>query len=83
MGKKIWFSIDPRNFGSDTIVHTTYVRTYVVRPPLYVSRGDILDFKHLARVNFYVSHVDNRERARARDRKHRRPICLDEKHEIF
>ena len=39
-------SIDPRSFGSGKIVRTTYVSTYIVRPPLCVSRGEILHFKH-------------------------------------
>ena len=39
-------SIDPRNFGTDKIVRTTYVRTYIVRPPLCVSKSEILHFKH-------------------------------------
>ena len=77
MGKKIWLSIDPRNFGTDKIVRTTCVRTYIVRPPLCLSISS-------TRVNFYVYiDVDNREKARARDKKHRRPICLEEKQEIF
>ena len=31
MSKKIWFSMHPRNFGSDKIVHT------YIRPPLHVA----------------------------------------------
>ena len=40
MGKKIWLSMYSRNFGSEKIVCT------FVRPPLHVSRGEILHFKH-------------------------------------
>ena len=29
MGKKIWSSMHPRNFGSEKIFRTGYVRTYV------------------------------------------------------
>ena len=36
MGKKIWLLMHPRNFGSEKIV----------RPPLHVSRGEILHFKY-------------------------------------
>ena len=39
MGKKIWLSMNPRNFGSRKIT-----RTYV--HPLHVSRGEILHFKY-------------------------------------
>ena len=54
MGKKIWF----------TYWHsTTYVRTYV-HPPLHVSQGEILHFEDS---DVYID-VDNRERARARDK---------------
>ena len=42
MGKKIWLSMHPINFGSKKIVRT---RQYV-RIPLHVSRGGILHFKH-------------------------------------
>ena len=49
MGKKIWLSMDPRNFGSEKIVCTTNVRPYV-RPPGHVSRGEVLQFKY-ARVS--------------------------------
>ena len=42
MGKKIWLSMHPRNFGSEKIVRT---RPYV-RPPIHVSRGEILHFKY-------------------------------------
>ena len=43
MGKKIWLSMRSRNFSFDKIV-----RTYV-HPPLHVSRGETLHFKHPAR----------------------------------
>ena len=36
----MWLSMYPRNFGSEKIVCT------YVRPPLHVSRGEILHFKH-------------------------------------
>ena len=39
MGKKIWLSMHPRNFGSDKIIPYG-------RPPNYVSRGEILHFKY-------------------------------------
>ena len=95
----------PRNFGSEKVVRTEYVRPYV-RP---LSRDEILHFKHtrvlaLNRIasqtfrdknnnsksdsffplnlNVYID-MDNRERARARDKKQRRPISLEEKHENF
>ena len=42
MGKKIWLSMHPINFGSKKIVRT---RQYV-RIPLHVSQGGILHFKH-------------------------------------
>ena len=97
MGKKIWLSMHPRNFGSVKIVCTTNVRPYV-RPPGHVSRGEVLHLKY-ARVsavnrivtrtftdkkqqqqqqqsrfflslNFYVYiDVDNRERAKATNKK--------------
>ena len=96
MGKKIWLSMHPRNFGSEKIVCTTNVRPYV-RPPGHVSRGEVLHFKY-ARVSavnrvatrtftdkkqqqqqqsrFFLSlnfnvyiDVDNRERARATNKK--------------
>ena len=41
MGKENWVSKNPRNFGSDKISVITYVS-----PPLHVSRGEILHFKH-------------------------------------
>ena len=49
MGKKIWLSMHPRNFGSEKIVCTTNVRPYV-RPPGHVSRGEVFHFKY-ARVS--------------------------------
>ena len=49
MGKKIWLSMHPRNFGSEKIVCTTNVRPYV-RPPGHVSRGEVLHFEY-ARVS--------------------------------
>ena len=96
MGKKIWLSMHPRNFGSEKIVCTTNVRPYV-RPPGHVSRGEVLHFKY-ARVSavnrvatrtftdkkqqqqqqsrFFLSlnfnvyiDVDNRERAKATNKK--------------
>ena len=97
MGKKIWLSMHPRNFGSEKIVCTTNVRPYV-RPPSHVSRGEVLQFKY-ARVSavnriatrtftdekqqqqqqqsrFFLSlnfnvciDVDNRERAKATNKK--------------
>ena len=93
MGKKIWLSLHPRNFGSEKIVCTTNVRPYV-RPPRHVSRGEVLHFKY-ARVSavnriatrtftdkqqqqrrFFLSlnfnvylDVDNRERAKATNKK--------------
>ena len=42
MSKKIWLSMHSRNFGSDKIVLT------YVRPPLLLSRGETLHFKHPA-----------------------------------
>ena len=74
-----------RKFGSKKIVRT---RTYV-RAPLHVSRGEILHFRYpcvsavnadsFFRLNSNVFiDVDNRERARARDKKQRRPILLVE-----
>ena len=42
MGKKIWLSMHPRNFGSEKIVRT---RPYV-RLPLHVNRVEILHFKY-------------------------------------
>ena len=39
MSEKIWFPTHPRNFGSEKN------RPYL-RPPLHVSRGEILHFKH-------------------------------------
>ena len=42
MGKKNWLSMHPRNFGSEKIVRK---RPYV-RPPIRVSRGEILHFKY-------------------------------------
>ena len=44
MGKKIWYSMHPSNFGSEEIVRTG-VRPYL-RPPVHVSRDPILHFKH-------------------------------------
>ena len=41
MGKKIWLSMHPRNFGSEKIVRTS-VNTSI----LHVSRGEILHFKY-------------------------------------
>ena len=97
MGKKIWLSMHPRNFGSEKIVCTTNVRPYV-RPPRHVSWGEVLHFKY-ARVSavnriatrtftdkqqqqqqqqrrFFLSlnfnvhlDVDNRERAKATNKK--------------
>ena len=55
----------PRNFGSYKIV-----RTYV-RLPLHVTGGESLHFKHPARFGG----------KRARNKKQRRPISSDEKHE--
>ena len=52
MGKKTWLSMHPRNFGSDKIVHM------YVCPPLHVSWGDILHFKHSARLA--VNHMATR-----------------------
>ena len=95
MGKKIWLSLHPRNFGSEKIVCTTNVRPYV-RPPRHVSRGEVLHFKYarISAVNriatrtftdkqqqqqqrrFFLSlnfnvylDVDNRERAKATNKK--------------
>ena len=47
MGKKIWLSLNVRNFGSDKIVRTylSNVRMYILLP-LYVSLGKIWHFKH-------------------------------------
>ena len=42
MGRKISLSMHPRNFGSEKIVRK---RPYV-RPPIGVSRGEILHFKY-------------------------------------
>ena len=96
-----WVSKNPRNFGSDKISVIPYVR-----PPLHVSRGEILHFKHpcvlaincmatrtfrekkqskaesfFFRLNFNVyNDVDNRERARTRDKKNRGD---EEKHDNF
>ena len=88
MGKNIWLSMCPRNFGSEKIVCT------YVRPPLHVSRGEapaLTAVKRIAtrtfreeknsnnkagsffRLDFNVyTDVDNRERARSRDKKRRR-----------
>ena len=55
----------PRNFGSYKIV-PTYVRL-----PLHVTGGESLHFKHPARFGG----------KRARNKKQRRPISSDEKHE--
>ena len=41
MGKEILIITHPRNFGSEKIVRTRYVR-----PPLHVSQDEILHFKH-------------------------------------
>ena len=43
MGKKIGSPMHPINFGSKKIVRT---RPYI-RPPVHVSRGEILYYKHL------------------------------------
>ena len=43
MGEKIWLSMHSMNFGTEKIVRTSG-RPYV-RPPLHVSRGEILHFK--------------------------------------
>ena len=40
IGKKIWLSMHPKNFGRDVIVRPSVRRS--VRPPLHVSRGEIL-----------------------------------------
>ena len=103
MGKKIFREIlvltRNRPYG---------VRPYV-RPPIHVSRGEILHFKytrvsavnriatrtlrdkkqqqrsrifHSTQFNVYIGE-DNRERARDRDKKQRRPISFEEKHENF
>ena len=109
MGKKIWLSVHPRNFGS----HVT------VRPPSLASvrvytTGKItqstgvttrMDSRVLARncaatrtfrekkqqqsrvflrLSFNVyTDIDNRERARARDKKQRRRILLEKQHDIL
>ena len=39
MGKKIWLSRQPRNFGSEKIVRT------IVLSPIHVSRGKIFTFQ--------------------------------------
>ena len=46
MGKKIWLSMHPINFGSKKIVRT---RQYI-RIPLHVSRGGILHFNGLLEI---------------------------------
>ena len=51
---KLWLSMHPRNFGSDKTVRTTYV-PYVHTLPVHPINGSI--------------NVDNRERARARNKK--------------
>ena len=93
MGKKIFREI----------LVLTRNRPYV-RPPLHVSRGEILHFKytrvsavnriatrtlrdkkqqqrsqifHSTQFNVYIGE-DNRERARDRDKKQRRPISFEE-----
>ena len=43
MGKEIWLSVHPRNFN--LVLRKSSVRLYV-RPPLYVSRSEILHFKY-------------------------------------
>ena len=42
MGKKIWLPMHPINFGSEKIVRTSPY----IRPPVHVSRGEILHYKH-------------------------------------
>ena len=51
---KLWLSMHPRNFGSDKIVRTTYV-PYVHTLHVHPINGSI--------------NLDNRERARARNKK--------------
>ena len=99
MGKKIWLSMHPRDFGSEKIVPTnvsTSTPSCAFEAP--TSLGDKShghpDFKReqkknnnnnnnnnnnrdesFFRVNFIVFiNVDNRTGARARDKKHERPI---------
>ena len=43
MGKKIWLSMHPRNFGSEKIVHTS-VNTSTLN--IIISRGEILHFMY-------------------------------------
>ena len=103
MGKKIWLSMHPKNFGSE---NWSSVRC----PPLHVSWGEILHFKYprllalkrweppgiseiknntnkadsFFRLNFNVCiDVDNREWARVRDKKQRRPMTLEGLHGNF
>ena len=61
MGKKIWLSLNVRNFGSDKIVRTylSNVRMYILLP-LYVSLGKIWHFKHprVLAVIRIVTHLD-------------------------
>ena len=58
MGKNIWLSMYQGNFGSEKIVCTN------IRPPLHVSRGEILHVKHphVSAVNRLATRTFREER---------------------
>ena len=60
MGKKLWLSRHPRNFGSDKIV-----RTYI-RPPLHVAgvKIFILITPRVSAVSLFVETHTNKEQSR-------------------
>ena len=80
MGKKIWLPKHPRNFGSEKIVRT-YVRPVHVsrgeilhfKPPrLFEIKNNNNKADSFFRLNFHIClyiDVDNRERAREREKK--------------
>ena len=73
MGKKIWLSMHPRNFGSEKIVCATNVRPYV-RPPGHVSRGEVLHFKY-ARVSA-VNRIATRTFTDKKQQQQQSRFCL-------
>ena len=106
MGKKIWLSMHPRNFGSDKIVHM-YICTYNTpsckpgrncafqalahfdrklhgHPDFYKKKKKkpSLSFDYSILMSTWT-WITKKELARAGDKKQRRPILLEEKHENF
>ena len=71
----------PRNFGSEKILRTGYISPYVHPLEIKTTTTKADSFFRL-NFNVYID-VDNKQRARAKDKNQRRPISLEEKHNTF